>query len=111
MTKEKVTFSKWDVVDYLKTEEDILAYLEVVAEDNDPARFAQALGDVARARNMSKIAREVNLTRQGLSKALSEEGNPRLDTTMKVLSALGLRLTFAPATVAAAKRKKTKNAA
>lgn len=104
MAKEKVTFSKWDVVDYLKTMEDIQAYLEVVAEDNDPARFARALGDVARARN-------VKLTRVGLSKALSSNGNPRLDTTMKVLSALGLRLTFAPATVAAAKRKKSKRSA
>lgn len=106
MAKEKVTFSKWDITDYLKTEEDMQAYLEVVAEDNDPVRFARALGDVARARNMSKIAREVKLTRQGLSKALSEDGNPRLDTTMKVLSALGLRLTFAPAVKGRTKKAK-----
>jgi probable addiction module antidote protein len=97
MAKEKVTFSKWDVTDHLKTEKDIQAYLEVAAENNDSARFARALGDVIRARNMSKIARKFKLTRQGLSKALSEDGNPRLDTIMKVLSALGLRLTFAPA--------------
>jgi probable addiction module antidote protein len=93
----KVTVSKWDIVDYLKTDEEIRAYLEVAAESNDPARFTRALGDVVRAANMSKIAREVKLSRQGLSKALSEDGNLRLDTTMKVLSALGLRLTFAPA--------------
>jgi len=110
LAKEKVTFSKWDITDYLKTDEDICAYLEVVAEENDPVRFARALGDVARAHNMSKIAREVKLTPQGLSKALSEDGNPRLDTTMKVLSSLGLRLTFAPA-IPAEKPKKVKKVA
>jgi len=97
MAKEKVTFSKWDITDRLKTEKDIQAYLEVAAENNDSARFARALGDVVRARNLSTIARKVNLTRQGLSKVLTEDGNPRLDTIMKVLSALGLRLMFAPA--------------
>lgn len=77
MAKENVTFSKWDVVDSLKTEEDIRAYLEIVAEDNDPVRFARALDDVARARNMSKIARDVKLTRQVLSKALSRVSTRR----------------------------------
>lgn len=110
MAKKKATFKKWDITDYLKTDEDIQAYLDVVAEDNDPVRFARALGDVARARNMSKIARNVKLTRPGLSKALSEDGNLRLDTTMKVLSALGLRLTVSPACTAA-KTKKSKKAA
>lgn len=109
MAKKKATFTKWDITDYLRTDKDIQAYLEVVAEDNDPVRFARALGDVARARNMSKIARETAMSRLGLIKALSEDGNPRLDTTMKVLSALGLRLTVAP--VATAKRKKSKKAA
>jgi len=103
----KVTVSKWDITDHLKTDEDICAYLEVVAEDNDPVRFARALGDVARARNMSKIARDAKLTRRGLSKSLSEDGNPRLSTIMKVLSSLGLRLTFAP-TIPAEKPKKVK---
>lgn len=110
MAKEKLTFSKWDITDHLRTDEDICAYLEVVAGENDPVRFARALGDVARARNMSKIARDAKLTRRGLSKSLSEDGNPRLSTIMKVLSSLGLRLTFAPATEMA-QRKKTRKAA
>lgn len=110
MAKEKVMFSKWDIIDHLKTDEEICAYLEVVAEDNDPAHFADALGDVARARNMSEVARDAKLTRRGLSKSLSEDGNPRLSTIMKVLTSLGLRLTFAPVAPTAKPKKAKKTA-
>ena len=64
---------------------------------DDPAFLAAALGDVARARNMSQLARDTGLTREGLYKALSGKGNPTLDTVMKIAKALGLRLTFKPA--------------
>lgn len=96
-----VKFSRYDTVDYLKTEEDITAYLDAVMEDGDPALIAAALGDVARARNLSQLAREVGMSRQGLDKALSGEGNPTLATVMKVAQALGIRLTFKPAQPAA----------
>ncbi|HEX5008743.1 MAG TPA: addiction module antidote protein [Hyphomonadaceae bacterium] len=92
----KVKFSRYDTVDYLKTEEDIAAYLEAVAEEGDPALLAAALGDVARARNMSELARETGLTRQGLYKALSGESDTSLATVMKVAQALGLRIAFLP---------------
>ncbi|MGP1274363.1 addiction module antidote protein [Glycocaulis sp.] len=94
-----VTFSRFDAVDYLKTEEDIANYLEAALEEggDDPAAIARALGDIARARNMSELARKTGLTREGLYKALSGEGNPSLATITKVASALGLRLSFVPA--------------
>lgn len=90
------TFSRYDSADYLKTDEDIAAYLEACAEENDPALMAQALGAVARARNMSQLARDTGLTREGLYKALSADGNPSLATVMKVARALGFQVTFRP---------------
>ena len=68
------------------------AYLEVALEDGDPALVAAALGDIARAKGMTQIARETGLGRESLYKALSPEGNPELATVLKVVRALGLRL-------------------
>ena len=84
----------WDSAGYLKTEADRTAYLEACLEEapHDPAFIAHALGVVARARNMSQLARDTGLTREGLYKALSEEGNPSFDTVLKVVNALGYRL-------------------
>lgn len=97
---DKVTFSRWDSAEYLKTEEDIALYLEACLEEggDDPSFIAQALGDVARARNMSQLARDTGLSREGLYKALSGEGNPSLGTVLKVARAMGLKLVFQPAT-------------
>ncbi|KXU39518.1 addiction module antitoxin [Ventosimonas gracilis] len=92
----EVKFSRYDTADYLKTEDDIAAYLDAVMEDSDPALIAAALGDVARARNLSQLAREVGMSRQGLDKGLSGDGNPSLATVVKVARALGLRLAFKP---------------
>jgi probable addiction module antidote protein len=88
------TFSRYDTADYLKSEDDIAAYLQAVMEDGgDDARLiAAALGDVARARGMMQLARDTGLTREGLYKALSADGNPSLDTVLRVMKALGLRL-------------------
>jgi len=80
------------VVEHLETEEDITAYLEAVLDHGDPALVSAALGDIARARGMTEIAREAGLGRESLYKALSPEGNPEFDTVMKVLRALGLSL-------------------
>lgn len=92
-------FSSYNSADYLKTEADIAAYVEAVMEDggDDPAYVAHVLGVVARARNLSQLARDVGMSRQGLDKALSPEGNPSFATIAKVARALGLRLTFKPA--------------
>lgn len=90
-------FSRYDAADHLRTEEEIALYLEAVMEEGDPALIAAALGDIARARNMSQLARDTGMTREGLYKALSGEGNPSFATVMKVAHALGLKLSFQPA--------------
>lgn len=83
----------FDPAEHLQTEEDILHYLEAAMEGNDPKHIASALGDVARSKGMSEIARKAGLGRQALYSALSENGNPTLETLMGVLNALGLELT------------------
>ena len=82
----------WDSAEYLKTEEDFAGYLDACLEIGDPALVAKALGVMARARGMTKVANDSDLGRESLYKALSEDGNPSLATFMKVAKALGLRL-------------------
>lgn len=84
---------RWDSAQHLGTEEERAAYLDACLEEaGDDASFvAHALGVVARSRNMSQLARETGLTREGLYKALSEEGNPSFGTVLKVMGALGYR--------------------
>jgi probable addiction module antidote protein len=96
-TRKPETFSRFDAADYLKSEDDIVAYLEAAMEDGDAAVIAAAIGDVARARGMMQIARETGITREGLYKALSADGNPSLATVLKVMKALGVRLAPQPA--------------
>jgi probable addiction module antidote protein len=97
MAAKKESFSQYDSADYLKSEEDIAAYLDACSDENDPALMAVALGAVARARNMSQLARDTGLTREGLYEALSADGNPSLTTAMKVANALGYQLRWVPA--------------
>jgi probable addiction module antidote protein len=91
--------SRWDSAAHLKTEEDIELYLEACIEEagDDTAFILHALGVIARARNMSQLARDTGLTREGLYKALSLEGNPSFATISKVAKSLGFKLTFLPA--------------
>ena len=90
------TFAPFDSADYLNSFEDVTTYLEAVLDDADdnPRVIAAALGAIARSRNFSQIAREAGMSREGLYKALSADGNPSLATVMKVAHALGLRLHF-----------------
>ncbi|MGD1863512.1 MAG: addiction module antidote protein [Phormidesmis sp.] len=90
--------TRWDSAEHLETEEDIQLYMKVCLEeaDGDPALIVHALGVVARARNMSQLARETGLSREGLYKALSPEGNPTFSTVSKVAKALGFALTVQP---------------
>lgn len=90
--------SEWDAADYLETEGDIAGYLTAVMEENDPKLLQAALGDVARARGMTGIARSANLGRESLYKSLSTEGNPSFQTVVKVLAALGIKIVFEPRT-------------
>ena len=82
----------WDAADYLETDEDIVAYLEAAFDDGDPGLIAAALGDIAKARGMAKIAAQAGLGRESLYKALSPNGNPEFATVLRVMRALGLRL-------------------
>jgi probable addiction module antidote protein len=88
----------WDASDHLETKEDIVAYLEAALEDGDPSLIAAALGDIARSKGMTQIARETGLGRESLYKGLSIEGNPEFTTVIKVLQAIGLRFQVVPIT-------------
>ena len=83
----------FDPAQHLETEEDILYYLEAAMEGNDPRHIASALGDVARSKGMTELAKKAGLGRQALYNAQSENGNPTLETLVAVLGALGLELT------------------
>jgi probable addiction module antidote protein len=90
----KTLTTSYDTTKYLKTDEEMALYLEACFEEagDDAAFIAKALGNIARARGMSQLARDTGLAREGLYKALSENGNPEFATVMKVIKALGLKL-------------------
>ncbi len=96
MSTSTKAFSPYDSADYLVSVEDAAAYLEAALEEggDDPAFVAQALGTIARSGNVSELARRVGMSREGLYKALSGDGNPSFATIMKVAKALGLKLHF-----------------
>jgi probable addiction module antidote protein len=93
----KTVTTPWDPAEHLDTEQEMAAYLEAALDDGDPTLIAAALGDIARAKGMSQIARAAGLGRESLYKALSPAGNPEFATIMKVISALGLKLHATPA--------------
>lgn len=93
----KTKMKQWDVADYLKSDRDVIAYLEAAFEDGDSGVVAAALGDIARAKGMSKVARRAGLGRESLYKALSVDGNPELGTVLRVVRALGIKLHAVPA--------------
>ena len=86
----------WDAADHLETQADIAAYLEAALEDGDPALVMAALGDIARSKGMTLVARETGLERESFYKALSSEGNPEFATVLQILRVLGLRLQVTP---------------
>ena len=92
MAKTKTT--RYDVAEYLGTPEEMAAYLEACLEEanGDAAFVAKALGNIARAKGMSQVARDAGLSRESLYKALSGERSPGFDTILKVVAALGLKL-------------------
>ena len=96
MTRSRIRTRKYDTARYLKTERDIVGYLEAAFEDGHPLVIAAALGDVARSRGMSAIARKTGLARESLYKALAPDGNPQFSTVLSVLQALGFTLRVVP---------------
>ena len=97
MNKIPDGYTRYDTADTLKTEEDIADYLEACNEFNDPALMIKAISAVARARNMTALARDAGLTRPGLYKVLSPDGNPSFENVQAVAKALGLKLTLSVA--------------
>lgn len=91
---KKLGIKPYDAADYLQSDDDCAMYLQACIEEapDDAALFSKALGDIARARGMMQLARDTGVSREGLYKALGEQGNPSLATVLKVLHALGLKI-------------------
>ncbi len=87
---------EFDAAEYLNNEEDVAAYLTAVLEENDPALLAAAIGDIARARGMSQVAKDSGIAREALYKALRPGSEPRFETIRRVCAALGVRLVAQP---------------
>jgi probable addiction module antidote protein len=91
---EKITVSDWDLADGLDTKEDILAHIEVALAEGDTKFLFDIIGALARSEGMSQIARELGVTREGLYKSLSPDGNPSFVTVLKLLDILGFQLSI-----------------
>ena len=99
MTPQKINVAdlpEFDMAEHLDSDQAIAEYLSIVLEENDPAEFAHALGTIARAKGMTEVARASGLTREALYKALRPTSQPRFDTIMKVVHALGLQISVQP---------------
>lgn len=89
---KEINVTAFDVSDYLDDDETITEYLNAVLSENDPSLLLAALGDIAKARGMSQIAKDAGLSRESLYKALAVNAKPRFETVQKVLGALGISL-------------------
>jgi probable addiction module antidote protein len=87
--------TRWDVTEYLDSDERIAGYLDAVFEDGDPALIKAAIADVARAKGMTEVAQKSGISRAGLYKALSENGNPSFETMAAIMKAIGVRIAVA----------------
>ena len=94
MSKE--TYAPWDTAEILKNDKIIVEYLQAALEENDPAFFVKAVGNVARAKGMTQVAQNGRVGRQNLYKALSGKRDLRVSTLMKVLGSLGIQLAVVP---------------
>lgn len=95
----KTNLTEYDVANHLRSPEEMAAYLEasIIESDGDASFVAKALGDIARVKGMTEIASETGLGRESLYKSLSADGNPQLDTILRVAKALGLEFSVRPA--------------
>jgi probable addiction module antidote protein len=103
-------FTRWDAADYLKTEADMVLYLDACLDEDpgDGSLIRAALNDVARAKGMSQLAKDTGITREGLYRALGPSGNPEFSTMLKVIKSLGIKLHAVPATQAKPRRASRK---
>lgn len=95
------TTTKWDAANYLDSQEDIALYLEAAIAEDDPALLAAAIGDVLRTKGMTEAAAATGVTRAGLYRGFSEEGDPKLSTFMTVLKHIGVEISLTPKKTAA----------
>jgi probable addiction module antidote protein len=98
--------TRWDASEFLDSDAAIAAYLNAAFEEGDPGFIAASIGNVAKAKGMSQIARETGLSRENLYRALGDGGNPELSTMTKVIRALGMRIQITPATPARPTRRR-----
>lgn len=97
MKRVKVSeLPEFDAAEYLDSAQDVAAYLTTVLEESDPALLAAAIGDIARARGMSQVAKDSGIAREALYKALRPGSKPRFETISRVCAALGVRLVAQP---------------
>jgi probable addiction module antidote protein len=89
---KKVVFDDWDLADSLETEDDIVAHIKVALAENDTAFLFKTMDALSRAKGMTRIAKELGVTREGLYKSLSSDGNPSFETVLKLFGILGLKL-------------------
>ena len=89
---EKVTVKDWNLADEIETKEDVIGILDAAFEENDIEFLFKVIGDIARSKGMSQIARELNLNRENLYRSFSQDGNPSFNTVVKVLDNLGYQL-------------------
>ena len=82
----------WDMADHINSKEDVTAYLEAALEENDTALLLAVIGDIARSKGMTQIARDLNLARESLYRSLAQDGNPSFNTVVKVLDNLGYQI-------------------
>jgi len=94
--KEKIKLKKWDTSETLETEQDVAGYLAAAFETNDIVLIRKAMENVAKARNMTEIAKQMGISRRGLYKMFSDTGNPELVTVQKFLDVVGARLSVRP---------------
>ena len=94
--KEKITFAKYDPAEFINSKEDVIATLEIALEEDDPNLLLEVIGDIARSKGMTKIAKELNIDRRGLYKSLAPDGNPSFKTVFKLFDLLGLRVRLEP---------------
>jgi probable addiction module antidote protein len=92
-TRKPEALTEWDMAANIRTKSDIIAHLEAALAENDVPFLLSVMGDIARSEGMSKIASEMGLSREGLYRSLSSDGNPSFETVIKLLSLLGLQLT------------------
>ena len=89
---KKITFAKYDPAEYINSKEDVIAYLGVALEENDPDFLLSVFRDIARSKGMTQLARELKITRKGLYKSLAPDGNPSFKTVFKLIDLLGMRI-------------------